>query len=134
AFHFSPVTQDEVATFTHLKTAKKKIILCGEIDDVALALCTRLQIEVQTGETVYRLVQAKNALPTQFLGEETAQSKRKWHLRLCFAKSNARRFLISGALILLASVFTPFPLYYWVFGSILLCVSACIRIFGYSLS
>lgn len=134
AFHFSPVTQDEVATFSHLKTAKKKIILCGEIEDVALALCARLQIEVQTGEKVYRLVQAKNALPSQFLGEETAQTKRKFRFRLCFAKSNSRRFLVSGALILLASVFTPFPLYYWIFGIILLCVSACIRIFGYSLS
>ena len=134
AFHFSPVTQDEVAAFTHLKTAKKKIVLCGEIEDSALSLCSRLQIGVQTGEAVYRLVRSKNALPTQFLGEETPQTKRAFRFRLCFAKSNSRRFLLCGTLILLASLLTPFPLYYWIFGLILLCVAACIRIFGYSLS
>ena len=134
AFHFMPVQQDEVASFSHLKTSKRKVLLCGEIEDQALALCMRLHIEVQTGESVFRLVQSQNAMPEVFLGEETPVHKHKRKFRLCFAKNNSKRFFTSGALILLASLFSPFPLYYWLFGSILLTASAVIRIFGYSVT
>lgn len=131
-FHFSPVLEDEVASFARLRTSKQKILLCGEIEERALALCMRLQIQVLTGEEVYRLVRSKNALPAEFLGEETPVNKHKRQFRLCFSKANSKRFLVSGALIILASLFTPFPLYYWLFGGLLLTVSAVIRIFGYS--
>ena len=134
AFHFAPVNQDEVASFARLKTSKRKIIFCGEIEERALSLCLRLSIEVQTGESVFRFVQKNNALPEVFLGEETPVNKRKRKFRLCFAKTNARRFFVSGALVVLASFFTPFPIYYWLFGVVLLTASAVIRIFGYSVA
>lgn len=134
AFHFAPVTQDEVAGFARLKTSKRKILFCGEIDERALALCMRLSIDVQTGESVFRFVQKNDALPKAFLGEETPVNKRNRKFRLCFAKTNAKRFFVSGALILLASFLTPFPIYYWSVGGVLLTVSAVIRIFGYSVA
>lgn len=129
-FHFSPVTKDEVVQYTHLKTPKRKILLCNQIDNDAFSLCSTFDIEVWAGERVYLFIKEHQALPIEFLGEEKA--KRKFKLRLCFAKSNARRFLISGVFILLASLFTPFPLYYQLFGALLLCISAGIRIFGYT--
>ncbi len=132
SFRFAPVTADDVAKFLHVKTAKQKILLCGEMEEEALRLCMRLNIQVQTGESVYRLVQAKNALPQTFLGEDAPANKRERKFRLCFAKSNAKRFLVSGSLLLLASLFTPFPLYYRLFGGALVIASAVIRIFGYS--
>lgn len=129
-FHFASVNKDETARCTHLKTTKRKILLCDKIDDDALALCFSFDIEVWTGERVYQFIKDCQALPTQFLGEESGKGKFK--IRLCFAKSNARRFLISGAFILLASLFTPFPLYYQWFGVILLGIATCIRVFGYT--
>ena len=130
-FRFAPVSADDAAAFSRLKTAGKKIVLCNRIDEDALQLCNRLQIEVCTGERVYAMVKEKNALPDSYAGEETPVDKKQRRRKLCFSKSNAKRFFIAGALILLTSLITPFPYYYLVFGSILLLVSALIRFFGY---
>ncbi|MBQ8322697.1 MAG: hypothetical protein IJX91_01890 [Clostridia bacterium] len=131
-FRFSPVTPDEVAAISRLKTQKQKILLCNEIEESALRLCARLNIQVRAGDDVFRLLRAENALPKTYLGEDVATKKSKFHLRACFAKSNSRRFLVGGALILLSSLITPFPYYYLVSGTLLLVAAACIRIFGYS--
>lgn len=131
-FSFAPVTADEVARVSRLKTAKPKILLCSEIDDAALRLCTRLGITAQVGEAPYALVKKAEALPENYLGEETPENKRQKRRRLCFAKTNAKRFLTSGVLILFTSLLTPFPYYYLVFGSLLLLAALLVRIFGYS--
>lgn len=129
---FSPVSADEIATLSRVKTAKEKILLCNCIEEEAKHLCDRLNVRVWTGEKVYTLVKNANALPEEFLGEPTTQNKRKIRIRLCFAKRNSRRFLVGGCLVLLASFITPFPYYYLIFGSILLLVAIFIRIFGYA--
>ncbi len=128
---FSPVTADEIASLSRIKTGKEKIVLCNLIDEDAKALCENLGVRVWTGNDIYTLVKEANALPERYLGEPTPKNKRKIRLRLCFSKQNSRRFLVGGALILLTSLLTPFPYYYLVFGSILLIAAICIRIFGY---
>ena len=131
-FRFSPVTADEVASVSRLKTAKEKVLLCNRIDEGAESLCNKLNIRLQTGESVYKTVKEAGALPQDYLGEEKKENKRKRRLRLCLAKSNARRFLTGGALILLTSLFTPFPYYYFLTGGALLIIAVLVRIFGYS--
>lgn len=131
-FRFSPVTADEVARLSRLKTAKEKVVLCDKIDEEAAALCAKLDIRLKTGGEVYSLVKARELLPENYLGEEQPQNKTKRRLRLAFAKSNSRRFLVSGALLLLTSLITPFRFYYLLFGGILLLAALFIRIFGYS--
>jgi hypothetical protein len=130
-FRFSPVTADEIASISRLKTAKEKILLCDRIDDNAMALSSTLGVRCQTAESVYALVKEKNALPDKFLGEEIPQNKRKRQLKTAFSKSNSKRFLVSGVLILTASLLSPFPYYYLVFGCILLTIAVFVRIFGY---
>ena len=129
-FRFAPVSADDAAAFSRLKTAGKKVLLCNVIDEDALQLCKRLQIEVRTGDSVYAMVKERDALPDRYVGEETPVDKKQRRLRLCFSKSNAKRFFVGGALILLTSLITPFPYYYLVFGSVLLLVAALIRFFG----
>ena len=130
-FRFAPLSADDIAKYARVKTTGDKIILCNRIDEDALALCQRLRMQVCTGERVYAMVKEKNALPTQFVGDETPVNKKQRRLKLCFSKSNAKRFFTGGVLILLTSLITPFPYYYLVFGSILLLVSAFIRFWGY---
>lgn len=130
-FRFSPVTADEVASFSRLKTSKNRALLCNNITDEAKTLCDSLHVQVFTGEKVYAFVKENDALPETFLGEAQTANKRKRRLRLCFAKSNGKRFFVGGALILATSLLTPFPYYYLVFGSILLLAALFIRIFGY---
>ena len=62
---------------------------------------------------------------------QKAAPKKKKRLRAWFAKSNSRRFLLGGTLILLTSLITPFPLYYIILGSALVLSAVFVRIFGY---
>lgn len=130
-FRFSPVSADEIARLSRLKTSKKKIVLCDRIDDNAVALADCLGVEYQTAESVYKLVKDNDALPKEYLGEEVKEDKRKRKLKIAFSKKNSKRFFLSGALILTASLFTPFPYYYLIFGCILTAVAIFVRIFGY---
>ncbi len=129
-FSFAPVTADEVATLSRFKTAGQKTLVCSEIEDSAKNLCKRLGVETQTGDQVYALFKRENALPERYLGEETPETRKKRLIRVCFAKSNAKRFLLSATLLLLTSLITPFPTYYLLFGFILLATAILVRIFG----
>lgn len=129
-FQFSPVSADQVAACSRLKTSKQKTLLCRTVDPEAERLCKNLGIEIFTGAEVYAMLKNADSLPKAYLGETAPQEKRKRRFRLCCAKSNARRFLLSGVLILLASLFTPFPYYYLIFGCLLLVAALFIRVFG----
>ena len=129
-FSFAPVTADEIATLARFKTSGQKTVLCSEIEDSAKNLCKRLGVETQTGESVYALFKKEDAFPESFLGEESPETRKKRLVRVCFAKTNAKRFLLSASLLLLTSLITPFPTYYLLFGFILLAVAVFVRIFG----
>lgn len=128
--HFLPVTADEVAAYARWKTDKQKNVVCRDIEKEAAELCEKVNIRVLHAADVYRIVKEKNAFPNCFLGEQAADEKKKKRFQLCFAKTNARRFLSSGALIICLSLFTPFSFYYLVFGSILCLTALFVRIFG----
>ncbi len=129
-FSLSPLSVDEIPNLARLKTGKKKILLCGRIEEHALSLCTRLDIEVRTGDWVYLLFKERNALPSEFLGESAAPVPKK-KVKLWFSKRNAKRFLTCGGVLLLLSRLTPFYYYYLLLGGCLLLASLFIRIFGY---
>lgn len=130
-FRFAPVTTDDVARYSRFLSGKQKTILCERIEESALALCDRLHIEVRAGDFAFGLLRSQNALPETYLCDELPKDKRKHRLHLCFARSNAKRFLTSATLILLLSLITPFPYYYLVLGGVLLLAAIFIRIFGY---
>lgn len=129
-FTLAPVNADEVARLSRLKTGKRKILLCAQIEDAALQLCSRLGVEVKTGEWVYNRLKEDGLLPQHYLGEESA-AKPKRKMKLWFSKANAKRFLIGGAIILLLARITPFYYYYLLVGCLLLLTSIFVRIFGY---
>ncbi len=128
---FSPVTADDVATITRVKTPRKKVLLCLQIDEPALALCRSFEVEVQTAEWSFAFLKQNNCLPLTYLGDFPQARKQKRRLHLCFSKKNAKRFLVSAVFILLLSFFTPFSYYYLAFGFLLLLTALFIRIFGY---
>lgn len=128
-FTLNPLTLDEIPNLARLKTSKKKILLCGQIEDAALALCRRLNIEVKTGEWIFKQLKNRNALPDEYLGDEP-QKKPKHPFKLWFARANAKRFLLSGTLVLLLSRLTPFSIYYLLCGCALLLTAVFVRIFG----
>jgi hypothetical protein len=114
-----------------LKTNKEKILLCGNIESPALALCQRLHIQVKTAEDVYVALKNAAALPQQYLGDP-APTHNKRHLKFWFSKRNSKRFLISAVLVFSLSLLTPFFYYYVATSIVLLLVSVFVRIFGKS--
>ncbi len=127
-FTLSPLTADEIPALARLKTGKRKILLCAQIEESAKDLCDRLDIEVYAGDWVYARAKAANALPTEYLGEAPPRAKRRF--KLWFSRKNAKRFLVGGALVLLLSRITPFYLYYLLLGGCLVIASVFIRVFG----
>ena len=130
-FTVRPADGDEAAAVVRAKTEKQKCILCGQLSPEAEKLCSRLNIQTKVAKDVYAILKEGNALPEHYLCEEAFAKKKKKRLKLYFAKSNSRHFLLGGILILLTSLITPFPLYYLIFGSALIISSVFVRIFGY---
>ncbi len=128
-FALTPLSADEIPNLARLKTGKKKILLCSQIEDAALELCMRLGIEVKTGDWVYRRLKELSLLPDTYLGDVPAPPKMR--RKLWFSKRNAKRFLVGGGFILLLSRLTPFYYYYLLFGILLLATSVFVRVFGY---
>ena len=131
-FRFTPVSADDVANAFRLKTSKQKHFLCNRIDEEAARLCARLNIRLQLGESVYELLEKADTLPETYLSDERAHDKKERRLRLWFHKRNSKKFVVGGALLLISSLFTPFPYYYLVFSFLLLVAAALVRIFGYA--
>ena len=129
-FHFSPVTADEVAAFSRLKTNKEKVLLCSKIEDEAYALAQKLNVRSLTGNEVYAILKDSDALPEKYIGDESAEAKRKRRIELWFSRKNAKPFLTAATLTLITALVSPFPYYYFIFGGILLTISIVIRIFG----
>ncbi len=129
-FTLSPLSADEIPNLARLKTGKKKILLCSQIEEQALSLCARLGIEVRTGEWVYARFKERSALPEKYLGEGNAVQKPR--SKAWFSKRNAKRFFTCGSLVLLLSRLTPYYVYYLLFGGALIVGAVVVRIFGYT--
>ncbi len=129
-FTFAPVAADELSSFARLKTNRAKILLCSRVDETAKDLCERFDIQIKNGDDIFQAVRAADAFPDSFLGDTPREKRKKFSFQLWFSKSNSRRFLLSGTLVLLLSRLTPFPYYYLAFGSLLVLAAIFTRIFG----
>ena len=130
-FDFAPVSTDDIARFARHKTQREKRLFCSQIHDDALLLARRLEIRVLYGNELFLAAKKADALPEAYLGDESVSKGAKRRIKLWFAKANARRFLVSAALILLVSALTPFAYYYLLFAVCLLLAAIFTRIFGY---
>ncbi len=130
-FTVRPADGDSAAVIVRAKSDKQKCLLCGELAPETEKLCAGFGVETTTGNEIYRMLKKEDFLPEHYLCENASAPKKKKRLRVYFAKSNSRHFLWGGVLILLTSLITPFPLYYLIFGSVLILSSIFVRIFGY---
>jgi hypothetical protein len=105
-------------------------IYCNAADESAIKLCERFGVRLCGGEESYLLLKLKNALPERYFAETYFFKREKRKISFYFQKKNSRRFLVGGVLILCTSLFTPFPYYYLVSGSVLLLIAALVRILG----
>ncbi len=129
-FTLSPLTADDLTPLLSLDDTRAPVLLCNELDKTAEKLSAALSIKVLTLTEIYLKLKKSERLPKRYKGEEAFAKKKKRRFSLWIQKSNAKPFLTGGALLLLSSLFSPFPYYYLVVGFAMVMASAAVRIFG----
>ena len=129
-FTLAPLTADELLPLLGYEDTRAPVLLCNGLDKSAEQLAEKFSLQILFLPEIYLRLQKNNALPTVYKGERAFAKKKKRRFSLWFQKSNAKPFFTGGVLILLSSLFSPFPYYYLVMGSALVATSAAVRIFG----
>lgn len=131
-FTMQPVSADTVARL--LKTYGKNpfTLACNTLSPEAERLLTSFSRSAMLGEEIYALFSRTDTIPETLICGEIPRRTARTRLRIAFSKRNAYPFFVSGAGLLVMSLFVFFPIYYLVTGSLLLIASVCIRAFGYA--
>lgn len=125
-FTLEPLSADRLASIIRAR-GEQFTLFCSELSPAAEKLTKTFPITVIRGDEVYRLLSETGELPERLLGTTPRPSRRE-RLRTLFTRNSAKPFFVSGALLLLMSLFTIFPVYYLVTGSLLLLLSVGLRI------
>lgn len=125
-FTLEPLSADRLASIIRAR-GEQFTLFCSELSPAAEKLTKTFPITVIRGDEVYRLLSETGELPERLLGTTPRPSRRE-RLRTLFTRNSAKPFFVSGALLLLMSLFTIFPVYYLAAGSLLLLLSVGLRI------
>lgn len=126
-FCMEPASADELARAIG-RHGGNFILYCNRLSDSAENLLKRFPVEAVRGEEVYGLLKRTDSIPKELLGSVGAKKSHKEKLRAVLKKSSARPFFLSGTMLLIMSLFTLFPVYYLITGSVLLLLSVALRL------
>ena len=132
-FSMQPLSADTVAEkIKNMKGEEEFCIFCNTLSPEARQLCEAFTLPVTEGNEVYIKLKDKKLLPEKYICGEKKRRSVKEKLKIGFCKKNSRSFFVSGAALLILSLFSFFPLYYVIGGSILVLTALIVRIFGYA--
>ena len=131
-FSLEPVSADEIARLIRKFGDRKIMIACRETTQEAEKLLQAFGIEKLGENEIYALFERTKKTPKPLICGEVPRRTGKKKLQRAFSKSNAHPFFVSGALLLIMSLFTFFPIYYIISGSVLLLLAITTRFFGYA--
>lgn len=128
-FRFEKVTADDLSPVIRAE-GKRKAVFAGGFTEEAKKLAQAFGVELFDAEKVYALVKAGGKMPEKLIAPPEKKGGVKEKLKFRFRRGAWRGYLFSGASLLLFSQLTVFPLYYVIFGGILLAVAVLVRFFG----
>lgn len=128
AFEFEYISSERLLSIYRLRTAKRKKILVNGLTESAKALAKRLNLSIVERQEVFALLKETETLPDLSYAQKPRPKMEKY--KIFVLKSNAKTFFTCGALVLGASLLTPFPYYYLVFGGTMMLVALLLRFFG----
>ncbi len=131
-FTMQPVSADAVAVLLKKYGKEPFTLACNSLTPEARALLGSFGRAQEEAADIFALFERTGTTPSPLICGELPRFKLKAKLRRTFSKKNARPFFVSGSLLLLMSLFTFFPLYYLITGSLLLGAAVCIRLLGYA--
>ncbi len=132
-FTMQPLSADAVAEKIKNSPAGETFrIFCNALTPEAARLCERFALPVSDGSEIYALLKERGLLPEKYICGETKKRGVRERVKIGCRKKNSRSFFVSGAALLILSLFSFFPLYYVIGGCVLIFTSVLVRIFGYA--
>lgn len=129
-FTMQPVSADAVAKLIRSYGEIPFTLLVNELTPEAERLLLSFGRKAVRGDEIFDLFERTATTPEKLICGEIPRPRARAKFRRIFAKRNARPFFVSGALLLLMSFFTFFPVYYIISGSILLFAAMAVRLLG----
>lgn len=131
-FTMQPLSADAVANVIRTFGETPFVLACNALTPEAEKLLASFGRKAMRADEIFSLFERTGTTPERLICGEIPRPKLKARLRRVFSKKNARPFFTGGILLLFMSLFTFFPLYYLITGSILLLSSVFIRVLGYA--
>ncbi len=131
-FTMQPISADTVALLLKEYGKAPFIIACNELTHEAEHLLVSFSRRFIQGNEIFELLSRTQKIPEKLICGDIPRHTVRTRLRLAFSKRNAYPFFVSGAGLLVMSLFVFFPIYYLITGSLLLIASICIRALGYA--
>lgn len=123
-FKMSPLSSDDIAEVIRSSVKKRKFIYCCEISPAALSLAEDFSIQIVTVAEIYALLKDKKLLPEKYALGNVKKPNILKRIKKRFNRKLCPPLFFSGLTLLFFSFFTFYPLYYIVFGGILMALSA----------
>ena len=132
-----PIIKPENITITdiiwaHKQTTKgAKTLIIGVLFNIEiLDFINQLNLNITVMETkeLYSLLEEKNQLPEIEILPVKNNKKLTLYVKNIFTKKQAKRFLFSGIILTLLSFFSFYPLYYIIFGGLLMTAGVLLRV------
>ncbi len=130
-FLFEKITADILSPYIRGET-NKIIFIALDFTAEAKKLADSFHLTLYDLPKIYKFLKKYNTIPTNFVEPPHTKKKFFQNIQLRFSKKSAKSYLFSGSFLLLFSLITIFPLYYIIFGSILLLIAVFIHFFGKS--
>lgn len=130
-FTMEPVGADAVARILREEGEAPFVLLCNTLTPAAEHLIKTFRKRSMDGGAVFELFERTGTTPEHLICGDLPRAKWKEKLSRTFSAENCRPFFVSGSLLLGMSLFTLFPLYYVISGSVLLLIAVFMKGFGY---
>ena len=133
SFTFEKTTAKEIIEFyKNTKKGYKTIILSNDYTEEGKKLISSFYIRIKLFNLndAYLSLKSENLLPPLTVSKNVMVKNKKETFRLFFVKSNFKKPMFYGIIILCLAPFSFYPIYYIVFGCFLLVLSVFMRFFA----
>ena len=131
-FTMQPLSADETAHIIRAYGREKVTILCNALTPEAEKLAHSFGIKLMRKNEIYDLFTRTKTTPDPLILADLPRKSAKRTFRRIVSKKSARPFFTSGVLLLFMSLFTFFPIYYLISGSVLTMLAIIVRFIGFS--
>ena len=131
-FTMQPLSADELARLIRANGKEEFTLLCNALSPEAERLRVSFGIKVWKSDEIYALFTRTETTPSPLIPDAFPKKTAKRAMRRIFSKKSARPFFTSGILLLFMSLFTFFPIYYLISGSVLTLLAIFVRFFGFT--